>query len=189
MEGPEWNYTALSPKKRELGELLLKRLRARFAPSGFVHFGQGKWYPGEPLPRWALGHHLAYRRRADVAARRPHRRHDQARHHDARRRQGVRRAIGRGAGPAGFAADYRVRGRAASDRRGSRAAGQCRPDAGRPRGPRRASAPRAHPARRSRRARGIRAAAARHRSAGAAAVAWQSSPWPLRRGHLFAVGG
>jgi uncharacterized protein (DUF2126 family)/transglutaminase-like putative cysteine protease len=55
MEGPEWNYTALSPKKRELGERLLKRLRARFAPNGFVHFGQGKWYPGEPLPRWALG--------------------------------------------------------------------------------------------------------------------------------------
>ena len=55
MEGPEWNYTALSPKKRALAEALLKRLKARFAPSGFVHFGQGKWYPGEPLPRWALG--------------------------------------------------------------------------------------------------------------------------------------
>ena len=55
MDGPEWNYTALSPKKRELGELLVKRLRARFAPGGFLHFGQGKWYPGEPLPRWALG--------------------------------------------------------------------------------------------------------------------------------------
>jgi uncharacterized protein (DUF2126 family)/transglutaminase-like putative cysteine protease len=55
MEGPEWNYTALSPKKRELGEILLKRLRQRFGPNGFVHFGQGKWYPGEPLPRWALG--------------------------------------------------------------------------------------------------------------------------------------
>ena len=64
MEGPEWSYTALSPKKRELGEALLHRLRARFAPNGFVHIGQGKWYPGEPLPRWALGPHLAHRRRA-----------------------------------------------------------------------------------------------------------------------------
>ncbi len=55
MDGAEWNYTALSPRKRELGEKLLRRLRTRFAPQGFVHFGQGKWYPGEPLPRWALG--------------------------------------------------------------------------------------------------------------------------------------
>ncbi len=55
MDGPEWNYTALSPKKRELGETLIKRLKARFAPEGFLHYGQGKWYPGEPLPRWALG--------------------------------------------------------------------------------------------------------------------------------------
>ncbi len=55
MDGPEWNYTALSPKKRQLGEILLKRLKSRFAPEGFLHYGQGKWYPGEPLPRWALG--------------------------------------------------------------------------------------------------------------------------------------
>jgi uncharacterized protein (DUF2126 family) len=55
MEGPEWNFTALSPKKKELGEALLRRLAARFAVDGFLHSGQGKWYPGEPLPRWALG--------------------------------------------------------------------------------------------------------------------------------------
>jgi uncharacterized protein (DUF2126 family)/transglutaminase-like putative cysteine protease len=55
MDGPEWNFTALSPKKRELGEILIKRLKARVAPEGFLHYGQGKWYPGEPLPRWALG--------------------------------------------------------------------------------------------------------------------------------------
>jgi len=55
MDGPEWNYAALSPKKRQLGEILIKRLKAKLAPEGFLHYGQGKWYPGEPLPRWALG--------------------------------------------------------------------------------------------------------------------------------------
>ncbi len=57
MEGAEWNIAALGKKKRELAEALLHRLRARFAPGGLVHIGQGKWYPGEPLPRWALGVH------------------------------------------------------------------------------------------------------------------------------------
>ena len=55
MEGAEWNTAAFGKKKRELAEALLYRLRARFAPGGLVHIGQGKWYPGEPLPRWALG--------------------------------------------------------------------------------------------------------------------------------------
>jgi uncharacterized protein (DUF2126 family)/transglutaminase-like putative cysteine protease len=54
MDGPEWNFAALSPKKRELAGQLLQRLAARFASGGFRHSGQGKWYPGEPLPRWAL---------------------------------------------------------------------------------------------------------------------------------------
>ncbi len=55
MEGAEWNTAAFGKKKRELAEALLHRLRARFAPGGLVHIGEGKWYPGEPLPRWALG--------------------------------------------------------------------------------------------------------------------------------------
>ena len=54
MEGPEWNFTAHSPKKLELSIDLLHRLKLRFAPGAMLHFGQGKWYPGEPLPRWAL---------------------------------------------------------------------------------------------------------------------------------------
>jgi uncharacterized protein (DUF2126 family) len=55
MDGPEWNIAALGAKKRELGEALLQRLKGRFAKGGFVHDGQGKWYPGEVLPRWAVG--------------------------------------------------------------------------------------------------------------------------------------
>jgi uncharacterized protein (DUF2126 family)/transglutaminase-like putative cysteine protease len=57
MDGAEWNFTALSPRKLELAEQLAGRLKARFAPGGLLFFGQGKWYPGEPLPRWALGLH------------------------------------------------------------------------------------------------------------------------------------
>lgn len=55
MDGPEWNVAALSPKKRELAGQLLKRMQDRMASGALLHFGQGKWYPGEPLPRWALG--------------------------------------------------------------------------------------------------------------------------------------
>jgi uncharacterized protein (DUF2126 family) len=55
MEGAEWNITALSDKKRELAGDLLNRLQGHFAPGALLHIGQGKWYPGEPLPRWALG--------------------------------------------------------------------------------------------------------------------------------------
>src|SRR5471032_1807495 len=53
-DGAEWNTAALGPDKRRLSAELFQRMRKRYAPKGLVHFGQGKWYPGEQLPRWSL---------------------------------------------------------------------------------------------------------------------------------------
>jgi uncharacterized protein (DUF2126 family)/transglutaminase-like putative cysteine protease len=53
-DGAEWNTRALGPDKRRLAVELYNRLKEKYAPLGLSHFGQGKWYPGEQLPRWSL---------------------------------------------------------------------------------------------------------------------------------------
>ena len=53
-DGAEWNTEALGPTKRARAAQVFHRLREKYAPEGIAHFGQGKWYPGEQLPRWSL---------------------------------------------------------------------------------------------------------------------------------------
>jgi uncharacterized protein (DUF2126 family)/transglutaminase-like putative cysteine protease len=55
MESAQWNTAADGLEKRILSHDLIFRLREKFGPGGLIHYGQGKWYPGEPLPRWQYG--------------------------------------------------------------------------------------------------------------------------------------
>jgi uncharacterized protein (DUF2126 family) len=50
----EWTTAADGPHKRQRASDLAARLKSVWAPEGLIHRGQGRWYPGEPLPRWQI---------------------------------------------------------------------------------------------------------------------------------------
>lgn len=54
MESAEWNTAADGEHKRALAKDLSGRLLNEFGQGGVLHHAQGKWYPGEPLPRWSI---------------------------------------------------------------------------------------------------------------------------------------
>ncbi|MDB5412538.1 MAG: transglutaminase domain protein [Rubritepida sp.] len=56
-EAAEWNTDALGPTKRSYAGRLIRRLVPLWAKGAVLHTGQGKQYPGEPLPRFALSAH------------------------------------------------------------------------------------------------------------------------------------
>ena len=54
MESDQWNTAADGLEKKSLSNKLIHKLSSQFASGGLLHYGQGKWYPGEPTPRWQM---------------------------------------------------------------------------------------------------------------------------------------
>jgi uncharacterized protein (DUF2126 family) len=54
MESEQWNTAADGLEKQKLSNKLLHKLSEKFGAGGLFHYGQGKWYPGEPTPRWQM---------------------------------------------------------------------------------------------------------------------------------------
>jgi len=54
MESEQWNTAADGKEKQKLSNSLIKKLSNHFGAEGLFHYGQGKWYPGEPTPRWQM---------------------------------------------------------------------------------------------------------------------------------------
>jgi len=50
----EWHFDALGSEKYSKSEILFKKLKDHYAPGGVIQYCQGKWYPGEPIPRWSM---------------------------------------------------------------------------------------------------------------------------------------
>ena len=183
-DAPGWNHAADGPGKRTLAGRLLRRLRERFAPGGLLIFGQGKWYPGEALPRWALG--LYWRKDGKPLWKNPRliADEDTGANHDARHAQRLIAAL---AGKLGIAADRVLP--AYEDPWLALAAESRLPGGLDPLG---AAGERARLARMLKQGVGPVAAYALPLAPGrrrAGASIWKSSRWPLQHGHLYLVAG
>ena len=173
-----------------LADQLIRRLRDRFAPGGFLHYGQGKWYPGESLPRWTFSLYWRTRRRADLAAMPA-----LIAEEGARTKAGPAEAetllqgIADGTRHRAGDGDAGLRGSGELDPEGRRPAGERHAGEFQARGSRGAPPHRAGVRPRADHAVGLCPAGPALAGEGRAGHRWRSEKWKLRRGHLYLVPG